>query len=73
MTKGRRGEIGRGAKDGWSEATAAASDCVTMRSSLIQHITITNNLLLVASLLAPLIAAPTMKWSLITRTRVDLI
>jgi len=48
---GHQGEGGRGAKDGWSEATAAASNCATMRSSLILHSAITNNLLPVASLL----------------------
>jgi len=43
------GESKQGAKDGWSEAKAAASNCVTMRSSLVLHGAITNkNLLLVA-------------------------
>ena len=48
-----RGSEGRRAKDGWSEATAAALNCVTMRSSLILHSAITNNFLLVPPRLAP--------------------
>jgi len=38
--------------DGWSETIAAASNCATMHSSLVLQRTITNNLLLVASLIA---------------------
>ena len=47
------GKGGRGAKDGWSEAAAAASNRGTMRSSpLVLPSSTTNNLWLVASLLA---------------------
>ena len=47
------GEIDEeGRTDGWSEATVVASTCITIPSSLKLHNAITNNLLLVVSLIA---------------------